>query len=121
MQKHPQLKFIIRNPDGKIQLATQPQVKDIKLIKCRKCEKVNTVRDMTKIECCNCGAMVSATRCDEPNCKGDIEIVYLGSLIVKECTECKKVVPIHWYLLYLAISQIVLKIIEIQMINSRFA
>ena len=37
MQKHPQLKFIIRNPDGTIQLATQPQLKDIKLIKCRKC------------------------------------------------------------------------------------
>lgn len=37
MQKHPQLTFIVRNPNGSIQLATQPIVKDIKLIKCQKC------------------------------------------------------------------------------------
>jgi hypothetical protein len=51
MQKHPHLTFVVRNPDGSILLATQPAVTDIKLIKCLNCEKVNTVKDMTKIKC----------------------------------------------------------------------
>lgn len=44
MQKHPQLKFLIRNPDGTIQIATQPAVKDVKLIACRNCEKVYPIK-----------------------------------------------------------------------------
>lgn len=51
MQKHPQLTFIVRSPNGNIQLATQPAVKDIKLIKCLKCSRVHPVKDMTKIKC----------------------------------------------------------------------
>lgn len=33
-------------------------------------------------------------KCDEPGCAGRVEIVYFGSLIVKECGVCGKVVPI---------------------------
>lgn len=49
MQKHPQLKFVVRNPDGNLQLAWQPSVTDVKLINCRNCQKVNTIKGKTKV------------------------------------------------------------------------
>jgi hypothetical protein len=51
MQKHPQLRFIIRNPNGLIQLATQPAVKDIKILKCQNCNTVHPVKDTIQIKC----------------------------------------------------------------------
>lgn len=91
MQKHPQLRFVVNNPNGMIQIATQPAVKDVKLIRCQKCDKVNPVKDTTKIKCIDCGASISAARCDEPSCKGNVEIMYYGGSIVKECNMCSKV------------------------------
>lgn len=37
--QHPQLTFIVRNPNGLIQLATQPQLKKVKLVKCNSCNE----------------------------------------------------------------------------------
>lgn len=37
--QHPQLTFIVRNPNGIIQLATQPQLKNMKLIECDNCSQ----------------------------------------------------------------------------------
>lgn len=72
MQKHPQLKFIVRSPNGNIQLATQPSVKDVKLISCQNCLKVHTLKEMSKIKCSQCNSIISSSRCDEPGCKGNI-------------------------------------------------
>lgn len=95
MNKHPQLTFIVRSPNGNIQLASQPAVRDIKLIQCLKCEKVNAVKGMAKVKCSQCGTTISASRCGEPGCKGEVEFVYIGSLIVQECSQCKKVEPFN--------------------------
>lgn len=47
--QHPQLKFIIRNPNGKIQLAMQPQLEDIKLIPCQKCHQMHAIKGKMEI------------------------------------------------------------------------
>lgn len=72
MQKHPQLNFVIRNPNGSIQLATQPAVKGLSFIKCDKCEKVHIIRDSKNIRCVQCGYTISTNKCDVPGCKGNI-------------------------------------------------
>lgn len=63
MQKHPQLKFIVRSPNGNIQLATQPSLKDVKLISCQSCSKVHTLKEASKIKCTQCGTIISGSRC----------------------------------------------------------
>lgn len=63
MQKHPQLKFVVKNPDGSVQLAWQPSVKDVNLVDCRNCHKINTVKGKSKIECSNCGTAISQNIC----------------------------------------------------------
>ena len=49
--QHPEIKFIVRYPNGHLQLATQPKVKDLKLVKCSNCKKMHTLREKMKIRC----------------------------------------------------------------------
>ena len=100
MQKHPQLTFIVRNPNGSIQLATQPHLSDLALLKCGQCGKVQPVRGTGKFTCQACGTAISANRCRQPGCAGQIEFVYIGGFIVKECDKCHHIEPVQprWYL-----------------------
>ena len=78
--QHPQLTFIIHNPNGLIQLATQPQLKGIKLVECNNCKQTYASKSENygKIKCPNCDQVVSFQQCPKKGCKGELKLVRVG-------------------------------------------
>ena len=92
---HPSLQFIMRYPNGTIQLASQPHLANKRFTKCPNCpNSIIYSRGAESAECSNCRykyiVKVEEDKVLVPceSCKGQMELVLLAGMVLLKCKDC---------------------------------
>lgn len=91
---HPHLKFILRLPDGKIQLATQPHLDNKKYMACPYCPaSIIYKKGRNQAVCTKCHNKVSVKKEKEvlvpcQKCQSSMELVSFAGLTIPKCSAC---------------------------------
>ncbi|KRW99556.1 hypothetical protein PPERSA_01202 [Pseudocohnilembus persalinus] len=89
---------IIKNPDGSIQIATQPHLKGQKQLKCYQCQQIIVFKEnAAQIKCTNCQALngIPGQQNNKPkylrcsHCNTQNEVMRIDGNLVSICVNCE--------------------------------